>query len=95
MNCRQGDIAMIIYSLADNEGKVVICLEFVGRRIPHRSSGAEDFWRVDTPIRCLTEKGKPSLEFSPYVSDSCLRPMRPTGEIDEMLIIAGLPWRGF
>lgn len=92
MNCKQGDMAMIIKSLAGNEGKVVTCLEFVGGNTPGCNPPKnKDFWRIDIPIRGVDKSGKPADSFVPYARDYCMRPLRPSEEMDEMLRITGLP----
>ena len=91
MNCKRGDVAVIVKSAAGNEGKVVTCLEFVGSDVPGCKVHANDFWRIDTPIRCMDSLGRPGTEFVPYARDYCLRPLRSSDKVDEMIIIAGLP----
>jgi len=90
MNCKVGSVAMIRRSYAHNEGKVVTCLEFIGK-IPGSVSPNTDFWRVDTPIRGIGLDGRPSEFFTHYVRDYCLQPLIYTPDKDEMLIIAGDP----
>lgn len=54
MNCKKGDMAVIIESCAGNEGKVVTCLEYVGN--PECIEGnflvrsANGWWRVDREL---------------------------------------------
>ena len=66
MNCKKGDMALIIKSRAGNVGKVVTCLEFVGAL---EGWSAGDLWLVDKKLPANI--GCPD----PYVSDAWLMPI--------------------
>jgi hypothetical protein len=91
MNCKQGDMAVVIKSMAGNEGKIVTCLKFVGKDLIGVRANADDFWLVDKQMNCINNGGGPGTMTAPYARDHCLRPLRPSDKVDEMLLIAGLP----
>lgn len=50
MNCKEGDLAMIVKSKAGNEGKIVRCIQYVGAVdgvLP------KDCWLIDGSINCV------------------------------------------
>jgi hypothetical protein len=75
MNCKKGDLAIIVKSMAGNEGKIVTCLEFdpavlfVGGIFPA--------WRVDRLLP--TDQGR----LDSWVPAAWLRPIRPGDMEDE------------
>lgn len=87
MNCKQGDLAVIVRSMAGNEGKIVRC----DRLIP----GGEDITGLPTEfggVRWVI--GIPMMgTIGPIysVADSCLRPLRDSDGEDEVLRYAGRP----
>ena len=95
MNCKQGDLAIVVRSRIPNSpniGKIVRCLEFV----PTNSIGSfglkrlYDSWRVDTLILTVDDKGRP-LGYSNMVSDCYLLPLRDDEGQDETITWAGKP----
>jgi hypothetical protein len=84
MNCKQGDLAVIVRSVAGNEGAVVTCLELVGRPAWYMKELPGPIWRVDRILR-----GK--LFNTDKVADIQLRPLRDSDGEDEILRIAGRP----
>jgi len=72
MNCKQGDLAIVVKSVAGNEGKIVRCVRFIGKDV--NSDGepmqGDDRWEVDTEM--VTFLGSKVRS----VQDSCLRPIR-------------------
>ena len=81
MNCKQGDLAIVIRSAAGNEGKIIRCVRMV---MEDGGWGYGPRWVTDPPVRGT---GLPVQA----VLDSCLRPIRGTEGQDEMLRIAGVP----
>jgi len=87
MNCKKGDIAVVVGGKYGNEGRIVQCL---------RIATKEDFkfylteyisapaWIVDVALMG-------SLFATPIAPDKWLRPLRDNDGQDEMLRIAGLP----
>ena len=88
MNCKQGDLAVIVRSSAGNEGKIVRCLQFIPRLLQLVRNGRfkeTPGWEIDTPLRgCLGM-------IDCFISDSQLRPLRDSDGEDEMLRLTGRP----
>ena len=93
MNCKQGDLAVIVRSSAGNEGRVLTCL-----RLASQEECANDgviwwlelegpVWLTDASLRTST-KGQTRL-----YPDARLRPLRDSDSDSdgEMLRIAGRP----
>lgn len=80
MNCKPGDLAVLVRSDAGNEGKIVTCVKYVGFVPTWRYN---DLWEIDRGL--LDNFG----EISKYASDSCLKPLRGGEGEDEMIRIAG------
>ena len=81
MNCKQGDVAVVVRSESGNEGKIVRCLECVFKSWPF---GVGPRWVTDPPLNNLFYSAIPIL-------DSWLKPLRDSEGEDEMLRIAGFP----
>ena len=82
LNCKPGDLAVIVRSSAGNEGKIVRCLEL----IPADKWLAEDgrvnsapTWRIDIALRGWAG------DFSRFVRDEQVRPIRDNDGEDETL----------
>jgi hypothetical protein len=81
MNCKKGELAIIVSSSCGNEGKIVQCLELLitdrfldteGR--PHRHiNGVQPVWRIDRPINFANAFNTVQVM---YCSDARLRPLR-------------------
>jgi hypothetical protein len=88
MNCKQGDLAIVVKSEAGNEGKIVRCVRLIGERDLIGRSGdvlRGAVWEIDVP---LPDWGG---RLFPTVSDDQLRPIRDNDGEDEILRIAGKP----
>lgn len=85
MNCKKGDLAIVVKSWNNNEGKIVRCVRFVGK-VEFQYTGVESAWEVDPPL--FNEDGK-----NVPTADSQLRPLKApgAGETDEMLLIVKPP----
>lgn len=84
MNCKQGDLAMVVRSWARNEGKIVTCI----RLTPYQEHDLRDFgyvWQVDAMLR--DADGNESR----FIHDDQLRPLRNDPGQDETIAWAGLP----
>jgi len=82
MNCKQGDLAVIVRSLAGNEGKIVRCL----RLIPQTP------WAIQPGPRWIVDRTLPGVTFDcDSVPDAFLRPLRDSDGEDEMLRMLGRP----
>jgi hypothetical protein len=84
MNCKQGDLALVVRGPKKNLGKLVTCIEMV--KSP--GEGWTDFkipvWRVDQKMTWHNDRGK--VIFEPYAPDAALMPIRGMPEderIDE------------
>ena len=81
MNCKQGDMAVIVCSAANNEGRTVTCLEYVGETgMVQTNHGAiymtgNDYWRVDIKLNITNSKVGVLNDCAPYVRDSQLMPI--------------------
>lgn len=83
MNCKQGDLALILRSAAGNEGKIVRCVELAGAWSAHDGDGMR--WVTDPPVRgLLGERAYPVL-------DCNMRPIRDSDGDDEVLRLVGRP----
>ena len=88
MNCKPGDLAIIVKSHAGNEGKIVRCIKYIGKQyweLPNGQITLSHTWETDS----LTKGYEGGL--SPRIQDELLRPIRDNDGEDEMLRIAGLP----
>jgi hypothetical protein len=83
LNCKQGDLAVIVRSEAGNEGAIVQCM----RLLPPGTEGWETLgprWMVD---RVLNGNCGPVRS----VPDARLRPLRDSDGEDEVLRLVGRP----
>lgn len=77
MRCKVGDLAIIVRSVAGNEGKIVRCLELVEDFQWLNADGSESTeaaWRIDREIP--TWKGRLTV----FAKDRYLRPIRPDAD---------------
>ena len=92
MNCKQGDMAIIVRGPAQEYiGVTVRCLEFVGspcgltardgRTIHTNNPETVDFWRVDGWFKYYNPDGE-NFEMD-IVSDAYLMPITPPAQEDE------------
>ena len=72
MNCKQGDLAVIVKSTSGYEGKIIQCTEWV-----------DDYWQWKTDF-FFTENEE---EYVLCCDDCDLRPIRDSDKEDEMLSI--------
>lgn len=93
LNCKQGDLAIIVRSACGNEGKIVRCVEFCGVVVGvpsvdgrwHRfRGGPRPVWKIDRPINFGNAV---SIVQITYCSDDKLRPLR--GDLDDETITEG------
>lgn len=88
MNCKQGDLAIIVKSMAGNEGKIVRCLKFVPAQdfsTPDQKIVKMDAWEVDSVlVDWVGEK-------TSTIPDHFLKPIRDNDGEDEMLRLVGKP----
>ena len=89
MNCKQGDLAIFVKSCAGNEGKIVRCAEYAGKKEltwPDGKMAVCDGWVIEP--RLPGWNGQTRNVFTP---DDFLRPIRDNDGQDETLTWAGLP----
>lgn len=90
MNCKPGDLAIMVGSFANNNGKLYRVLGWIGHaRIAGSANGSvNDCWRVECLGHSVGTQGK---SYRPgdigFASDAQLRPIRDPGDDakDEML----------
>ncbi len=87
MNCKQGDLAVIVHSdfFKENIGKIVTCVEF--KAGPDGSPA----WVIDRALFEGTRRTHNKSFAGDWVCDKVLRPIRDQPGEDETLRIAGLP----
>lgn len=87
MNCKPGDLAMLVFSRVGNEGKIftVIRLATAGEVSDWRLNPRLTWWAISEPIRSSWG------DYFEYAPDEFLRPIRDQDGTDEMIRIAGLP----
>lgn len=87
MNCKPGDLAIVVRSAAGNLGKVVRCIRLATEAEKHELCffQREAMWFTDTPMTS-TWGCVDTLMFDAY-----LRPIRDSDGEDEMLRIVGKP----
>ena len=83
MNCKQGDLAVIVKSAAGNEGVILTCIRPYNG--PWKQYEYLPGWEVDRKIRAA------SGEVSEFVPDRLLRPLRDNPGTDESLLWAPVP----
>lgn len=91
MNCKPGDLAVIVRSFAGNEGRIVRCVRLISKEcicvLPDGSQSLQAIWEIDTDLTgCNGGTG-------PYCQDSLLRPIRDPGDdaVDETLLWNRIP----
>lgn len=89
MNCKPGDLAVVVNSKAGNDGKLVTCIRLARAKILNRNGAFESgpIWEVDKELASF------SGSRDRYIADRQLRPIRDPGEDaqDETLLWAGSP----
>jgi hypothetical protein len=89
LNCKQGDLAVVVKSTAGNEGKIVRCVRMHDSEThdldgwPTFSSGPR--WVIDRPLHGLA--GRPIYT----CPDRFLRPLKDSDGEDEVLRLVGRP----
>lgn len=88
MNCKKGDLAIVVKSVCGNEGKIVTCLELIDDLQWMKGDlpdGVEPGWIIDTELIAF-DGSKSNL-----AKDSALRPIRDQPGEDETLTWAPVP----
>lgn len=85
MNCKQGDLAVIVKSTYGHEGKIVKCLrQYNGPWVGIECIEYEAGWEIDIKLRT------PTGEWA-FITDDRLRPLRDNPGTDETLTWAPVP----
>jgi hypothetical protein len=83
MNCKPGDLAVIVRSAAGNEGKIVHCVRLAGEKVFLDSNlnrvGPFICWEVSPPMICVLGN------VQQFFADEFLRPIRDNDGTDETL----------
>lgn len=88
MNCKPGDLAMVINSTAGNDGKIVSVIAPLGRHLtrgPNGIIGTLFWWKISPPLEDW------SGTVGDDIADFQLRPIRDQPGTDEIIRIAGKP----
>jgi hypothetical protein len=84
MNCKQGDLAVIVRSSFGNEGKIVRCVKLFPKSSFIDLDGQFDAWQLENPF-------KTPVGLCTHAPDLFLRPIRPSDEPDETLSWCDVP----
>jgi len=87
MNCKKGDLAVIVVSMTrpHSVGKIVTCVSL--KPCPRTGAPA---WIIDPPVgKEVFVHG--AWRAGDWIEDKCLRPIRPNDGEDETLTWAGKP----
>jgi hypothetical protein len=88
LNCKQGDLAVVVRSAAGNEGAIVTCL----RLIPDWTRwGADGRLRTGPAWETDRQFVKVTGVVDCIVADAHLRPLRDSDGEDEVLRLVGRP----
>ena len=84
MNCKQGDLAIVVRSVCGNEGKIVRCLKLypAGTDGMDKSLGA--LWETDGTFKTVMYGTQIDAELTRFAADSRLRPLRGDLSNDEV-----------
>lgn len=88
MNCKQGDLAVIVRSTCGNAGKIVRCISLLPSQPFVQPDGTVQYgpaWVVNPPV--IGWKG----DRLPGVRDALMRPLRDSDGEDELLRLVGRP----
>lgn len=83
MNCKQGDLAIIVKSLAGNEGKIVRCLELETNGVKGMNKNIKVWWKTDTDLNCSYPDNGKTYETTRYAPDEWLRPIKGLDELEK------------
>lgn len=96
MNCKQGDLAIIVRSKKGSQqiGKIVRCVRLASGTVQSTTGefinlnvDCGDWWEVDVPLM-LSSKDK-GYVLANYCPDYSLKPLKDGDGEDEMISIAG------
>ncbi len=73
MNCKQGDLAIIVKSNCGNEGKILTCVKFIGSHFLYPE--LSDLWETDIELNSYYLYDKSNAPKDRLIPDSQLRPL--------------------
>jgi hypothetical protein len=97
MNCKQGDLAILVRSNRGSRqiGKIVRCVRLASGIVQSITGDlvilnvdCGDWWEVDAPLMLFTKSGFVEANYCP---DYCLKPLIDGDGTDEMIAIVGKP----
>lgn len=97
MNCKPGDLAIMVRSIAGNEGKIFRCLRIATKfELDFYNFEDDDVtWVIDAqlPTRLISGVLDGAIRLAPLAKDACLRPIGDPGEdaTDETLLWLPVP----
>lgn len=83
LNCKQGDLAIVVKSYAGNEGKIVRCIRLIPAGFGRFRESLGPLWEVDVELNIVDENGlkRPPVKIA---TDAHLRPIKPLDELDDV-----------
>ena len=81
LNCKPGDLAIVVRSVCGNEGKNVRCLHLATDDEANEITEGR-VWKIDRELLALSEIG--TIRRSAFCEDDILRPIRPLDELDDI-----------
>ena len=86
MNCKPGDLAVVVRSMAGNEGKIVRCLRLIPTVLRKPTGDWQHvIWEVDQELRSW------SGDSDRFIADEQLRPIRDPGDDAQDETLSWLP----
>lgn len=80
MNCKAGDMAVIISGL--NAGKIVTCIKLIGDTGVFNILENGPVWEVDTPVRWKAQLTDDFIELA-LCPDRALMPIQPSNDVKD------------
>jgi hypothetical protein len=84
LNCRPGDLAIVVRSVAGNEGLILTCIELLPRGTDDIDEKWGPVWLVDRPVKGIMKNKQGEVihtVYGPYMPDSQMCPLR--GDLTE------------
>ncbi len=81
LNCKPGDLAIVVKSRAGNEGKIVRVIRMATQE---ESNKVDPAWLIDRPLSQVWRGSGLPRPAAPYCHDHVLRPIRPLDELDDI-----------
>lgn len=81
LNCKPGDLAIVVRSVIGNEGKIVRCL-YLATDDEAMEITEGRVWKIDRELLSLSEIG--TIRKAAFCEDDILRPIKPLDELDDV-----------